>query len=117
MATQEAVERRREFRRLRSSEKSERRKQREFRNAQWSERMIRRRFIPPDEVRLLHLDFRYWLARRCGWDALSKELACDEQRRSCDPAQSVFWLWWTGLHAATRIMLAKTNSVHVGCYR
>ena len=69
-------------------------------------RMVRR-FFGGQTPDLVVLDYRYWQARRCGWDVL------DEQWRRvgrmpngspvlCEPTETATWRWWTELNYKRR---------------
>ncbi len=74
--------------------------------------MVRRYFSPltyPDGVPLIFLDYRYWQARRCGWNALDPTISRDPLLRPCEAMRSVTWHWWTHLHYKQRGMLARLS--------
>lgn len=113
----EAVQRRRDVRGLRRLSQEQRRQRRESREREIARRMVGR-FFGGEAVHLVVLDYRYWLARRCGWDALSPAWR-DTGANSADgkpilyhPLASPFWLWWAGsdgLHYTQREMFARLS--------
>ena len=70
------------------------------------------RYVPLGDLRLIHLDYRYWTLRRAGWDVLKEKYrrpadgcpGCFEEPERC-PA----WLWWTGLHWQERNRVSKVS--------
>jgi hypothetical protein len=64
-------------------------------------------------VHLILLDYRYWLARRCGWNPLAPQWrlsglkTADGRDVLCHPQESRIWQWWTRLHWKHRQELAR----------
>lgn len=106
-ASAEAVERRRMNRRARREAKHRKREDRMVKERVVAERMFRRFYHDRQPPHMIVLDYRYWQARRCGWDALSDELSIDRKGHPVDPHDGATWVWWTLLHWQQREWLAS----------
>ncbi len=104
-----AVANRRACRAARQVSEHERRLRRDERDRDVADRMTRR-FYRGQMPALICFDYRYWQARRCGWDALSEDFARDPIGRPCDPHNSVMWHFWTSLHYKTRSHLVTLST-------
>lgn len=93
MASIEAIERRRANRKARNEMKRLRRE----REAKIAKRMFQRFYQNGRPVNLILLDYRYWQARRCGWDVMATSI-----RGKVEPNDCETWQWWTGLHYESR---------------
>lgn len=74
-------------------------------------RMIRRLYMGKEPSHFLCYDYRYWQARRCGWDLLSKEFALDAAGKPCDPWDGEVWDWWRSIHPQQREYIADHSLV------
>jgi hypothetical protein len=72
-------------------------------------RMTVRFFPGVNHPPLMLLSYRYWQARRCGWDAMSKQHAVDAQKRPVDPAEGQMWLWWCQMHWRERAHIVSLS--------
>lgn len=104
-----AVANRRANRAARSLSERAKREQREARDRDVADRMTKR-FYAGQMPSLMVLDYRYWQARRCGWDMLGEMLARDPFGRPCDPHAGVTWHFWKGLHYKTRSQLVVLST-------
>jgi hypothetical protein len=103
-----AVANRRTNRAARKSIEREKREKREALERQVAHRMTER-FYRGQMPSLMVLDYRYWQARRCGWDMLSKELAIDPLGRPCDPHVGETWCFWKRQHYKHRAQLVTLS--------
>lgn len=71
-----------------------------------------RRWYPEGTPPLIALDYRYWQAMRCGWNAMSPEFR-RVNGKLADPYSSTFWHWWAGLHFKTRNQVVEISRVRV----
>jgi hypothetical protein len=73
-----------------------------------------RRFFPSDRFPggppLLTIDYRYWQARRCGWDALADKPRVSAKGLETQPMSDAEWRWWTRLHYETRGYLVRLSA-------
>ena len=115
MATSQNTVERRRANRTHTSEwnrqRSEERRDREEEESRIAARMVRRVCGRGKPVPLIMLNYTYWQARRCGWDACSVTLSRTADGKPCDPSDSAFWRWWTGLHPQKRRQLQKLSGV------
>lgn len=77
-----------------------------------------RRFFPPvlypEGPPMTALDYRYWQARRCGWDAMSAEMRRNARGEPCHPKDSLFWHWWAiVLHWKQRSSMVGMSSIRL----
>jgi hypothetical protein len=56
-------------------------------------RAIRLCLLSGTSLSLVHLDYRWWQCRRCGWD----------------PDDAVVWAWWSKLHHKNREELVRLS--------
>jgi hypothetical protein len=107
-----AVARRRFARRARSEGRRAKDAERRKREHDVAVRMVGR-FFGGSVVHLILLDYRYWLARRCGWNPLAPQWrlsglkTADGRDVLCHPQESRIWQWWTRLHWKHRQELAR----------
>ena len=114
MATQEAVQRRRDNRAATTAFRERQQREREQREREIAVR-VSRRFWGDGPVYAVVLNYTYWQARRCGWDALSREIrGRDAQGQVYPPSESPFWRWWSAMHPKVRNQLVKMsgNRIH-----
>lgn len=109
MATGEAVARRRANRQARSTSDRSRREQREAFQRETARRMVVR-FFAGRHVHLMQLDYRYWQARRCGWDPVALHVALADSGLPCDPHESSFWRFWVCVHWRSRDELVRLST-------
>lgn len=107
MATTQAVHNRRENRKALHQSKTAKAAARRAYEQGVAVRMTQR-FFPNKAIRLIWLDYRYWQARRCGWDATDPSYAM-----GYDPQSSPMWLWWTCLPWWSRMELVKLSGVRL----
>lgn len=108
MASPEAVARRRSNRQARTVAEMSRREQREAAQRETARRMLVR-FYGGRHVHLMQLDYRYWQARRCGWDPVSVNVAVSDTGLGCDPHESSFWRFWVCVHWRQREELVRLS--------
>lgn len=60
--------------------------------------------VEPEALPLIVMDRRYWQARACGWEALSRDAA----GRPCEPVAE-WWDWWCGLRYQHRDKLVELS--------
>lgn len=107
MADVVAVMRRREARKFRNLSRRSRDERRTEHEQAVAVRMVGR-FYGGHVVHLILLDYRYWLARRCGWNPLAAQWRhtgakhADGRDVLYEPYASPLWLWWAGLHYTQR---------------
>lgn len=92
--------------------KAQRRDQHQ-RDSEVAVRMTRRFFPPvlyPEGPPLLTIDYRYWQARRCGWDALADKPRVSAKGIETQPMSDEEWHWWTRLHYETRGYLVRLSA-------
>lgn len=114
VATLEAVQRRRDSRESRTLTRREKEARREERERKIAHRMVGR-IYGGQVIHLILLDYRFWLARRCGWNALSPDVR-DTGKKGPDgrpvlshPYSSSFWRWWRDLHYTQRKAFADMS--------
>lgn len=81
-----------------------------------------RRFFPPllypEGPPLLALDYRFWQARRCGWDVTDKAMRYDGiDRPLLAPTDTPLWRWWVRIHYKQRselVYLSKLRLLRAG---
>lgn len=121
LTNQEAVERRRETRALRQiwqKQREEKRRSREEREQVIAREMVQR-FYRGRVIYRIILTYRYWQARKCGFDACDAELRGayvgeDGRRHLFDPEDSRFWYWWAyQLHPEQRIRLVEMSNLRL----
>ena len=118
MASVEAVLRRRLNRKARHASREEKARQRAEKEREIAVRLKRRFFGEDEVIYACVLDWRYWQARRCGWDALAAEvrgkyLGADGKCHLYHPSESPFWYWWTRLHHENRNRLVCLSTFRV----
>jgi len=117
MATLEAVQRRRDARKLRHLRGKRKPLDSSFvracrlaaraRDIELAARLCRKFFNgeSPGEHDI-RSEIQYWRLRRCGWDVLKPKLRTLHHPHGgttlCDPWQSPVWLWWCQLHHQQR---------------
>ena len=102
MASPAAVHNRQQNRAAQTAHKRRRELDRQQFEADVSARMTARFFPGLANPPLMVLSYRYWQARRCGWDPLSPLWAQDARGSKVDPQDGESWKWWCSIHPRQR---------------